>query len=311
MNWGSGRGPEGRFARFAWFVVAVSVVVVLWGALVRATGSGAGCGSHWPLCSGEVVPTAPELATLIEFTHRALSGTALLLVVGLWLWSRRLYRRGHPARRWAGASLILILIEALIGAGLVWMGWVADDASIGRAISIPLHLGVTFALLACLTLTAWRAEHPTPGPAVRPGRPWIPAALLGGMVLVGMSGALTALGDTLFPSESLRAGLEQDFAAGASFMVRLRVIHPVLAVVVVAVVFLWAGEEHGAGGTLEHRRLLRTLRVLVVVQLVAGAVNVLLLAPVWLQLVHLLLADLAWILLVISLADSSVQRTGC
>jgi heme A synthase len=309
MSAGSPPDRSPRFARYGWFVVAVNIAVVLWGALVRATGSGAGCGSHWPLCNGEVVPTAPELATVIEFTHRALSGVALLLVIGLWWGSRRAFPRRHPVRTWAAVSLALIVVEAMIGAGLVWMGWVAEDASLGRAISIPLHLGVTFSLLASLTMAAWRAARPAAPEAGPRNGPWLSAGLLGGMVLVGMTGALTALGDTLFPAESLRAGLEQDFGAGTNLMLRLRVIHPVLAVIVGVSVYLWAGTEREVVGSPAGRRtLLRALRGLVVVQLMAGAVNVILLAPVWLQLVHLLLADLVWIALVVSLADRAVAR---
>ena len=70
-----------RLARSAWAVLAYNVVVILWGAIVRATGSGAGCGSHWPLCNGVVLPNAEKASTLIEFAHRATSGIALLLVV--------------------------------------------------------------------------------------------------------------------------------------------------------------------------------------------------------------------------------------
>src|ERR1700732_3618630 len=89
--------------RFAWAVVWYNVLVILWGALVRATGSGAGCGNHWPLCSGEVVPQTPALATLIEFTHRATSGIDVVLVAVLVVWAFRAFPRRHPARR--GATL--------------------------------------------------------------------------------------------------------------------------------------------------------------------------------------------------------------
>ncbi len=47
------------FSRYAWGVLLWNVLVALWGAYVRATGSGAGCGSHWPTCNGEILPRAP------------------------------------------------------------------------------------------------------------------------------------------------------------------------------------------------------------------------------------------------------------
>src|SRR5215467_12703113 len=73
----------GRVSAFAWGVLAYNVAVIAWGAFVRASGSGAGCGRHWPLCNGEVVPRPTSVATVIEATHRATSGLALVGVVGL------------------------------------------------------------------------------------------------------------------------------------------------------------------------------------------------------------------------------------
>jgi len=55
------------FAKAAWGVLAYSILVILWGAYVRISFSGDGCGDHWPLCHGEVIPTAPSVKTLIEF----------------------------------------------------------------------------------------------------------------------------------------------------------------------------------------------------------------------------------------------------
>ena len=89
------------FIRFAWITLAVTIVVIVWGAVVRTTGSGAGCGSHWPLCNGGVVPLAPTTATIIEFTHRLTSGVAMILALVLALWARRLFPVGQRARRWA------------------------------------------------------------------------------------------------------------------------------------------------------------------------------------------------------------------
>jgi heme A synthase len=273
------------------------MLVVLWGAFVRASGSGAGCGSHWPLCNGEVVPVAPRLETIIEFTHRMMSGVALIGVIALWLWSRRSFARGSRVRGAASASLLLLITEALLGAGLVLFNYVDKDASIGRAFYLSLHLVNTLLLLGALVLTAWFSRGNMPS---SPRRSSLVLAALPIAILVSVAGAIAALGDTLFPSVSLAQGFHQDFSAAASFLLRLRILHPALAIlagcyfVAVSVIVLRSKRQPELATKLAIGVLILTLA-----QLVAGAVNLLLLAPVWMQITHLLLADSLWIGLVL------------
>jgi heme A synthase len=299
-----GRGPSrridpvARLPRFAVLTLGVNLLVILWGALVRATGSGAGCGSHWPLCNGTVVPPSPTAATLIELTHRLTSGVALLMVLALFVWCRRALPAGHPARPAALASLVLILVEAAIGAGLVLFELVGSDASAGRAAYMAVHLANTFLLLAALALTAWwTAGRPAARWVPRPGRQLLLAAAA--VLAVAATGAVTALGDTLFPAGSLAAGLRQDLDAAAHFLVRLRVVHPLLAVAVTGYLLALPGIAGAPRRGGLARRLGSAVSLLALVQLLVGAVNVGLLAPLALQLVHLLLADLLWIALVL------------
>jgi len=140
------RSPD-SFRRFAWFVVVYNLAVVLWGAFVRATGSGAGCGSHWPLCNGEVLPRAPSIETVIEFTHRLMSAVDGLLVLALVIWAFRAFGRRHPVRRWSLVGLVFLISEALVGAGLVRFELVADNDSMVRALVMSAHLINTFLLL--------------------------------------------------------------------------------------------------------------------------------------------------------------------
>jgi heme A synthase len=295
-----------RFAKYAWVVLAFNILVILWGAYVRATGSGAGCGNHWPLCDGQVIPRAPEIKTLIEFSHRVTSGVALLLVLGLLIWAFRAYPRGHLIRRGATASFLLIVVEALLGAGLVLFELVAHNDSLARAISVALHLANTFLLLGALTLTAWWASGHDPidlrgqAPLTR-----LLGLGLAGTILIGASGAIVALGDTLFPAQSLAAGLGQDLDSTAHFLIRLRVIHPLIAVGVGLYLIIVAAYFGLPNPSL--KRSAQTLIVLVVIQLSAGSLNVLLLAPVWMQIVHLLLADLTWVALV-AFSASTLSR---
>ena len=297
-----------RFVRFAWLVLGFNLAVILWGAYVRASGSGAGCGSHWPLCNGVVVPRAPTTATLIELTHRVTSGLALLLVVGLFAWARQARPPGHPARTGAGFALGFMVGEALLGAGLVLLALVATDASVRRVIALALHLLNTFLLVASLGVTAYLAgQRPAPGGPGGPGRPggrgwttpWLLVPVLVGTLLIGVTGAMTALGDTLFPARDLAAGLAQDQAPTAHFLLRLRVIHPALALLTSLYLAVAVGVLATQPVASAVRRLARLALLLFVLQVGAGLTNLLLLAPVYMQLLHLLLADCVWLALVL------------
>jgi heme A synthase len=300
-----------RFALYAWGVVVYTLLVILWGAYVRASGSGAGCGNHWPLCNGQVLPHSKQIETLIELTHRLMSGLSLLLIIGLAVWAFRAYTRKHPIRFAATLSLVFILTEALIGAVLVRAELVAGNASLSRAIVMSIHLVNTFTLMAFLTLTAWWASG---RPAIRlRGQGfllWLFALALIGTLILAVSGAVAALGDTLFPAESLAAGFDQDVSPTAHFLIRLRLLHPVLALIVGSIVLIVASVANVQRPGKWVRQSMLTVTALVVVQLLVGLVNVALLAPIWLQLVHLLLADLLWMALVVLMASALEEKVS-
>lgn len=293
-------------ARLAWGVLVYNLAVIVWGAFVRASGSGAGCGKHWPLCNGEVVPRPQSVATVIEAAHRATSGVALLAVIALLVATFRALPKGHRARRGAVWSTAFIFGEALLGAGLVLFELVAHDASMKRGLSMALHLGNTFLLLGALALTAWWASTEGRVPEEREPRarrsPMITAALpltLGSVLLLGASGAIAALGDTLFPAASLREGLAQDLSPVAHVFVRLRVFHPLIALAAGVLVLGSAGIVRAFSTSARAKGLARLLTVLFVAQFAGGLVNLTLRAPVPMQLVHLLFADLTWVVLVL------------
>lgn len=284
-----------RLARFAWFVLVFNVAVILVGAVVRATGSGAGCGPSWPTCQGEVIPEL-QGATTVEFTHRALSGVALVLVFALVALVWRRVPKGGSARRGAVLAAVAIVGEALIGAAIVLAEWVADDASVARAVSVPLHLVNTLFLLAALALTAhWLAGGRRLD--FRSDRKVFRWVLLGGimLVLISASGAVTALADTLFPSAQLGTQLVDE----AHFLTRLRVIHPILAVSA-ALVAWWVSGRRGPGRSAGAM----VIPVLVGAMLITGALNITLGVPVWMQVVHLALADALWVAFVIVSAQA-------
>lgn len=272
-----------------------NIAVILWGAYVRATGSGAGCGSHWPLCNGELVPRAPDAAMMVEFSHRVTSGLALAAVVVLLVWTFRATPARHPARTGAVLSLVFILTEAAVGAGLVLFRLVADNATMARAMFMGTHLVNTFLLVAVLTLTAyWLGGGSRLNFSGR--RRALTGVAVGAVLLLltGVSGAVAALGDTLFPAGSLSAALSSDLSATAHILVRLRVLHPALAIG--TGVFLIAAASRLAGDPASgYRRYAIAVAALAGIQLAAGVLNIVLLAPVWMQIVHLALADAVWI----------------
>jgi heme A synthase len=284
-----------RLSRFAWGVLGWNIAVILWGAYVRATGSGAGCGSHWPLCNGELFPRAPAAATLIELSHRLTSGLALVAVLVLAVWTFRATRARHPARAGAVLSLLFILSEAAVGAGLVLFRLVADNATMARAMFMGTHLVNTFLLVASLTLTAHWLDGGAPL-RLSAHRPTLAGVAIGAVLLLltGVSGAVAALGDTLFPAGSLSAALSSDLSATAHVLVRLRVLHPALAIGT-GIFLIAAGSRLAADATEVRRRYALAVALLAAIQLAAGVLNVVLLAPVWMQIVHLALADAVWI----------------
>jgi cytochrome c oxidase assembly protein subunit 15 len=287
-------------ARAAWLVLVYNLGVIAWGAYVRATGSGAGCGAHWPLCDGRIVPRSLGVATLIEYSHRITSGLALVSVVLLLVWVRRVCPPGHPARRGALMSLIFMLTEAAVGAGLVLFELVADNASMARALFMAVHLTNTFILVGWLALTAWWLSGGEDVDLSRaPARTAAVGGLLLALILVGVSGAIAALGDTLFPSRTLAEALAADLSPASHLLIRLRMFHPALAIATAVLLAVAAPLLAARSGAPRAVQLARGVAGLAVLQLMVGVVNVLLLAPVWMQLLHLLVADALWIALVL------------
>jgi len=292
--------PQSSFHKFTRLNLAYTLGVVVWGAYVRATGSGAGCGDHWPLCNGEVIPRPERIQTWIEFAHRASSGVSLILVILGFFWARRVAQAGSWIRRIAGLAVVAILLEAILGAGLVLLKLVEFDQSVARAVSIALHLVNTLFLIATLATQLWLASI---SKAYESGRESILPRdrqfrlSFGVFLILGVTGAITALGDTLFPASSLLSGVAEDFKSGSHFLVKLRVIHPILAVLWVMLAFFWSGR-------LEEDRELAPYRLGllggVVLQFLVGFLNWVLMAPTSLQLVHLFLADLVYIVFWIS-----------
>jgi heme a synthase len=296
-------GGMSPVARFAWTALYWNVAVVLWGAYVRASGSGAGCGNRWPLCDGDVAGASANWQAIVEFTHRITSVISLVLVIGLVVWCWRVTKKGDWARYSAVVAAALLANEALLGAALVLLKHVGNDQSAGRILFLCLHFGNTLLLLAMLSLTAnWLSNDSRSFTLVGKWRQVSPIGLgLLAIMVTGITGAVTALADTLFPSTSLATSLAQDFRSSAPTLLRIRLVHPAVAMVAAGYV-LWVILKSSTGQTRLSRSAI-ALIILLFVQVGIGMLNVLLLAPVWVQIAHLFVADVLWILLVLASAD--------
>ncbi len=276
----------------------------MWGAFVRATGSGAGCGNHWPLCNGVAAAHGPKLAKVIELTHRLSSTLAGIFILAMLLWAFLAFPKGHAARLGAKLTTFFVITEGLIGAGLVLFEKTAQDKSTARVVYLLVHLINTFLLVACIALTAWWASGGARPFWKKAGTVRWPilAGLLGTLVL-GVSGAITALGDTLYPVKSLSEGFLADFSPAAPFIVQFRKYHPVLAMIVGGSLMVFALYQAFHRTSVWTRRFAFMLTGMVVAQCMLGLLDVFLLAPYWIQLLHLFLADLLWITAILLSAD--------
>ena len=297
-------------ARFAWTALCWNVAVVLWGAYVRATGSGAGCGNRWPLCDGDVVGASAKTQTIVEFTHRMTSAISLLMVIGLVVWCWRVTKRGDWVRYSALLAAALLANEALLGAALVLLKHVAYDHSVGRILFLCLHFGNTLLLLAALSLTAvWLSSGS--GSFVLIGK-WRELSSIGlgllATMATGIAGAVAALADTLFPSTSLHSSLMQDFGSVTPAFLHCRLFHPAAALITACYV-LWIVLKSSARRNRFSGSAIALL-ISVLVQVGVGVANVLFLAPVWLQIAHLFVADVLWVLLVVVSADLTLECTS-
>ncbi len=290
------------FAKYAWILLAYNICVVLWGVFLRASKSGDGCGMHWLTCHGEVLPSSPQFKTVIEFTHRLMSafdGLLMLILLGwaFWIWYRGRERRQKSTLKMAAVSFFFVLTEGAIGAGLVLTGNTAETLTAARPFWMAAHLINTFILLAFITLTA-RSASGGAGLKFQIEPKYIGGIVVGvvAIFVVSISGSIAALSNMIFPSGTLLESMAKDFSETSHMLLRLRLLHPVTAILTsVFVIFLtgWlAKERFGDRGVSWWSN---ALAILILAQIAFGSATLLMLAPIVMQLGHLLFADAIWI----------------
>ncbi len=301
--------PGQRLGRLGYALLVYTVLVLLLGALVRVTGSGAGCGQHWPTCQGEILHLPQRFETALEFSHRITSG--LVLVFGFsYAWLLRKLPEGHRARRAAWIGILFVLLDALIGAVLVLGGLVGQNTSVLRALMMPIHLVSTCGLTAGFALSAfWASEEGSSAEAARGAVRGALYAFLGAFVIVAAMGAVTALGDTLYPvsASSLAGRVGEDLDSSSHFLQQLRVVHPLLAVCFGFAVIFVLPRVARHGGELAQRFATASV-ALAMLELGLGVLNVILSAPAWMQIVHLAAAVGLWVALVFTAAERVSPR---
>jgi heme a synthase len=299
-------------AKFALFTLVWNMIVILWGVFLRASKSGDGCGRHWLTCHGEVIPSAPELKTMIEFSHRVTSFLALVAVVVLLRWTFKKFDKGEPIRKTALGSFIFVLTEALVGAGLVLTGNTAENLTAARPFWMAGHLINTFILLAFLTLTF---RYAAGGERIK----WrAPAKYLTAIVIsilaifiVCITGSIAALSNMIFPSGTIAEGIAKDFSSTSHTLLRLRLLHPITAILTsVFLVFItgWLAKESGRDPLVS--RWSNVLSLLVLGQIAFGSLTLFMLAPIVMQVGHLFLADAIWIAFVMLAANFLSRERG-
>lgn len=285
-----------NLSRYAWVLVYYTLFVIVWGAWVRISHSGDGCGNSWPLCDGALFPKEAETKTWIEYFHRLTSGFYGIVVMHLFYLTRKYFPPASQQRTWGLATLILMLIEAGLGAALVLKGLVGENATVFRLIVMTLHQVNSLLLVGSTVGLALVTAKPAIF-QVDWKKLFLHRGLLLVFILIPATGAWAALSNTLFPSTDLIQGLTDDLSPNSPWILKLRFFHPTIAasLCIYWSYFFWNKSEDTED--LEAKKSSQFLAVFFVVALVFGMLTLLNLSPVWMKLVHLTLAQLLWIAL--------------
>jgi cytochrome c oxidase assembly protein subunit 15 len=278
---------------FSWAVVAYTILIVVWGAWVRISGSGDGCGDHWPLCNGQLVPLQARAKTWVEFSHRLSTGLYGIFVVMQIFLVRRVFSGPHPARTWSALTVFFTITEALIGRQLVTMGLVNESVALARVVVMPLHLVNTAFLLGCAVMTAEAIKYGhIPRADLPPLMRRLLTILVATLLTLLTTGAVAALGAHLAPSSSIVAGFAKDLSADSHLAVRLRALHPLLALLGPLALYVVLEKLRDNAPSPLARAMFGRLSLALGAAVLVGVCTLLTLAPTWLKMSHLFMANI-------------------
>ena len=267
--------------------IVLSILSILAGAFVRATGSGDGCGSTWPTCKGKIIPQLSDTSEVIEFSHRSISGILLIVTLIIFIKSRNM-SKGTIVRKTVNFLTFFVVFEAAIGAVIVLYEWVGLNSSLPRIIAVPIHLVNTFGLLACYAALYKVLLNNFKNIKQLWDRRFVFVAFL--FLLSGATGSITALADVLFPSASFYEGLMEDFDRTSELLTRLRILHPIVATGLSVALIIESRKIQK-----DYKIDVKFLQLLVIVAVTLGVLNVLSNIVLLLSILHLAIADLLWI----------------
>ena len=267
--------------------IVLSILSILAGAFVRATGSGDGCGSTWPTCKGKIIPQLSDTSEVIEFSHRSVSGILLIVTLIIFIKSRNM-SKGSIVRTTVNFLTFFVLFEAAIGAVIVLYEWVGLNSSLPRIIAVPIHLVNTFGLLACYAILYKVLLNNFKNIKQLWDRRFVFIAFL--FLLSGATGSITALADVLFPSASFYEGLMEDFARTSELLTRLRILHPMVATGLSVALIIESRKIQK-----DYKIDVKFFQILVFIAVILGVLNVLSNILLLLSILHLAIADLLWI----------------
>lgn len=276
-----------QLSQYLTLTLITSLLVIFWGAFLRFTYAGDGCGTDWPLCHNQLVPTQSSKEAWMEWFHRLTSSLFGLMVVFLCIFSFHSLPKKHRARWGCVLILFFTITEALIGAALVMTGLTGLNSSLLRPLVLSAHLVNSLFLVGSIVLTFRFIRED-----VIPIRKIFRWSLF--YILIALTGSIASLSNTLFPSSSLIQGLLMDINMNSPLLLKLRILHPVIAFVIGGGLIIYLTDFFK-----KFRIKNYLLLIFTALGMMSGILTLFTLSPIFMKMLHLILAYSVWIFILL------------